>query len=98
MRTSTGQTGQATGERFASKSPPSGAPRPDARRLRFRPCRGPGHFIGRGKIGDYDFGAAGTSGAAVTGAPASSSGATKLTSRVRSFPARPARGSNSYDV
>ena len=46
----------------------------------------------------HDFGAAGTSGALVTGVPASVSGATKLTRSSTSLPLRPASGSNSYEV
>ena len=53
---------------------------------------------GRADLGHHDFGAAGRSGAAVTGAPASRSGATKFSSCRTSLPRRPALGSKRYDV
>ena len=48
---------------------------------------------GRADLGHHDFAATGTSGSAVTGAPASRSGATKFTSCRTSLPCRPASGS-----
>ena len=51
---------------------------------------------GRSGVPVHGLGAAGRSGAAVTGVPASRIGRTKFSSRITSLPCRPAAGSNSH--